>query len=126
LGPKYIATTPARSLDSCVWQNGNELKVTLGADLGQNIDFTIKIRKCHEAWQVINGSRMAIEPAEFILSGQIVTTMTIMREAASVEATDPRVYMELKIDRIVYFNESATATPEAGVILLQPVGVLPI
>lgn len=122
----YITTTPARALDSCVWQNGNELKITLGADLGQNIDFTIKIRKCHEAWQVINGSRMAIEPAEFILSGQIVTTMTIMREAACVEATDPRVYMELKIDRIVYFNESATATPEVGVILLHPVGVLPI
>ncbi len=122
----YITTSPARSISSCVWQNGNELKITLGADLTQNIDFTITIRKCHEAWQVINGQRMAIEATSFVLPGQIVTTETILREAATVDIAEPRVYIELKTDRFAYLNESAIATPESVAITLQPTSVLPI
>ena len=118
----YFTTFPVRPVESCVWQNGNQLKLTLAQDLGQSVDFTITVKKCHEAWQVIGGHRMPIEATVFILDGFPI--QTILRETATVTPT-AGMYIDLKNDHHAFLNESVTVNVEST-ITLPPVGILPI
>ena len=119
---KYFTTFPVRPVESCVWQNGNQLKLSLSQDLGQSVTFTLTVSKCHEAWQVINGHRMPIEATEFVLVGEPIQTN--FRDAASVEMT-AMLYTDAKTDHRAYLNESVTVNIEST-ITLPPAGVVPI
>jgi hypothetical protein len=118
----YFTTFPVRPVDSCIWQNSNQLKVILAQDLGQSVPFTITVSKCHEVWQVINGHRMPIEATAFVLAGQPI--QTILRETATVTPVSG-MYINIKTDHRAYLNESVTVNIESAVTL-PPVGVLPI
>lgn len=118
----YFTTFPVRPVESCVWQNDNQLKLTLAQDLGQSVTFTLTVSKCHEAWQVINGHRMPIEATQLILAGQPI--QTILRETATAEAL-AGIYIDNKIVHRAYLNENVTVNSESSVTL-PPVGVLPI
>ncbi|MDD2267967.1 MAG: hypothetical protein PHY15_00280 [Eubacteriales bacterium] len=118
----YFTTFPDLPVESCVWQNGNELKLTLSQDLGESVPFTITVSECREAWQVVNGHRMPIEAMEFQLPG--FPHKTMLRETASVEMSST-LFIVLKTDHWGFFNESATVNTECT-IALSPVGILPI
>jgi len=118
----YFTTFPVRPVESCVWQNDNQLKLTLAQDLGQSVDFTITVKECHEAWQVIDGHRMPIEATVFVLAG--LPIQTILRETAMVTPI-AGMYINKKTDHRAYLNESVTVNVETTVTL-PPVGVLPI
>lgn len=118
----YFTTFPVRPVESCVWQNDNQLKLTLAQDLGQSVDFTITVSECHEAWLVIDSHRMPIEATAFVLAG--LPIQTILRETASVTPV-AGMYINIKTDHRAYLNESVTVNVETTVTL-PPVGVLPI
>ena len=118
----YITTFPVRPVESCVWQNGNQLKLTLAQDLGQSVTFTLTVKKCHEAWQIINGHRMPIEATEFVLAGFPI--QTILRENVTAEAFGG-LYIDIKTDHSVYLNEGIAVTVESAVTL-PSAGILPI
>jgi hypothetical protein len=118
----YLTTYPVRAIEACIWQNGNQLKIYLAQDLGQSVDFTITVGECHEAWQVINGHKMALETMEIVLEGEPI--QTIHRESAAVEITS-EIYIDNKVEHSAFLNESVTVTVECTVEL-SPAGVIPI
>lgn len=118
----YFTLFPVRPVASCLWQNGNQLKLTLAQDLGQSVDLTLNVSKCHEAWQVICAHRMPIEATVFVLAG--LPIQTVLRESAAVTPA-AGMYIDSKTDHRAYLDESVTVHIECAVTL-PPVGVLPI
>ncbi|HQH66723.1 MAG TPA: hypothetical protein PLA62_11240, partial [Clostridia bacterium] len=86
------------------------------------VDYTVTVRECHEAWQVIDGHRMPIEATAFVLAG--LPIQTILRETATVTSV-AGMYINIKTDHRAYLNESVTVNVESTVTL-PPVGILPI
>ena len=118
----YFTTLPSRPVSCCTWQSGNQLRLVFGQDIGQSVPLILNVNECHEAWQIINGQKMPIEAAEFVLEG--IPIQTIHRETVLVDVLAGMSVAEMS-EQGAYFNENVTVYAE-GAITLPPVGVVPI
>ena len=118
----YFTTLPSRAISSCTWQNGNQLRLVFGQDIGQSVPLILYVSECHEAWQIINGQKLLIEAAEFVLEG--IPIQTIHRETVSIDIISGMSVAEMS-QQYAYFNENVTVYAE-GTVTLPPVGVVPI
>ncbi len=119
----YFTTFPVREVATCVWQNGNQLKLILTQDLGQSVALDLIITECHEAWQYIGNQKMPIEAMTLTVPGDPLTT--ILNETVAVAIEVFAIRLDIKNDNNRYFNETATVVPQ-GSIELYPIGVIPI